>query len=153
MRALDAVVETVNAKGRIRNIPIADFYRLPGQTPHIENALDRNELITSVLLPSPVGGTHIYHKVRDRASYAFALVSIAAILQPDGSGKIAVGGVAHKPWRDETAERLLPSGAKKVTEKLMSSAKPTKENEFKLTLVERTLGAVIKEGKNRYEVL
>lgn len=97
MRVLDAVVETVNPDGRTRAIPIADFHRLPGDTPHIETALQPGELITAVTLPRPVGGTHIYEKVRDRASYAFALVSVAAIVQKDGSGQVAVGGVAHKP--------------------------------------------------------
>src|SRR5205814_3506266 len=81
MRALDASVETVNADGRTRAIPIADFHRLPGETPHIETTLQPGELITGVTLPKPVGGQQIYHKVRDRASYAFALVSVAAIVQ------------------------------------------------------------------------
>jgi xanthine dehydrogenase YagS FAD-binding subunit len=87
-----------------RAIPIADFHRLPGDTPHIETALTPGELITAVTLPKPVGGTQIYQKVRDRASYAFALVSVAAIVQRDGSGRVALGGVAHKPWRVEAAE-------------------------------------------------
>ena len=81
MRALDATVETVTADGATRRIPIADFHRLPGDTPHIETALEPGELITAVTLPQPLGGTHIYRKVRDRASYAFALVSVAAIVQ------------------------------------------------------------------------
>ena len=77
MRALDATVETVRPDGATRSIPIAEFHRLPGDTPHIETALEPGELITAVTLPKPVGGTHIYRKVRDRASYAFALVSVA----------------------------------------------------------------------------
>ena len=76
--------------------------------------LEPGELITAVTLPKPVGGTHIYRKVRDRASYAFALVSVAAIVQRDGTGRVALGGVAHKPWRVEAAEAELPRGAKAV---------------------------------------
>lgn len=87
MRALDARVETVRPSGSRRVIPIADFHKLPGATPQIETALAPGELITGVTLPAPVGGKHIYHKVRDRASYAFALVSVAAIVQRDGSGR------------------------------------------------------------------
>src|SRR6186713_1495212 len=108
MRALDVTVETVRPDGKTRNIPIADFHRLPGNTPHIETTLETGELITAVTLPKPVGGTHIYRKVRDRASYAFALVSVAAIVQRDGSGRVALGGVAHRPWRIEAAEAALP---------------------------------------------
>src|SRR5215210_6657420 len=120
MRALDATVETVRPNGAARTIPIADFHRLPGNTPHIENALEPGELISSVTLPKPAGGTHLYRKVRDRASYAFALVSVAAIVQRDGTGRVAVGGVAHKPWRVEAAERDMPRGAKAVTAVLLA---------------------------------
>jgi xanthine dehydrogenase YagS FAD-binding subunit len=147
MRALDATVETVKPDGMTRKIPIAQFHRLPGDTPHIENNLQRGELITSVTLPKPLGGTQLYYKVRDRASYAFALVSIAAVVQPDGSGRVAVGGVAHKPWRVEAAESALRRGAKAVTDKLLAGAKPTHDNAFKVTLVERTLGAVLAHAK------
>jgi len=147
MRALDATIETVRANGSVRTIPIADFYRLPGNTPHIETALEPGELITAVTLPKPVGGKHFYRKVRDRSSYAFALVSVAAIIQPDGSGRVALGGVAHRPWRIEAAERNLPGGAKAVTDQLLAGAKPTAENEFKITLIQRTLSAVMAEAK------
>jgi xanthine dehydrogenase YagS FAD-binding subunit len=147
MRALDATVETVNAKGATRNIPIAQFHRLPGSTPHIETTLQAGELITAVTLPKPVGGSQLYYKVRDRASYAFALVSVALIQQKDGTGRVALGGVAHKPWRVEAAESALPRGARAVTEKLLAGAKPTHDNEFKITLVERTLGAVLAHAK------
>ncbi len=143
MRALDASVETVKPDGATRAIPIADFHRLPGDTPHIETVLEPGELITAATLPAPVGGTHIYHKVRDRASYAFALVSVGAIVQRDGSGRVAVGGIAHKPWRIEAAEAAMPRGAKAVAEGLLAGARPTHDNAFKLTLVERTLGAVL----------
>lgn len=147
MRALDAVVETVRADGKMRSISLADFYRLPGDTPHIETVLEAGELITAVTLPKPIGGKHIYRKVRDRASYAFALVSVAAIVQPDGNGRIAVGGVAHKPWRVEAAEASMPRGAKAVASRLMEGAKPTHDNAFKLSLVERTIASVIAEAK------
>lgn len=148
MRALDAVVETVGPTGTTRTIAIADFHRLPGDTPHIETALEPGELITAVTLPKPVGGRQVYRKVRDRASYAFALVSVAAVIQEDGTGRIALGGVAHKPWRVEAAEAELPRGAKAVSERLLAGAKPTNDNAFKITLVERTLGAVLADGRN-----
>jgi xanthine dehydrogenase YagS FAD-binding subunit len=147
MRALDATVQTVRPDGKTRNIPIADFHRLPGTTPHIDTTLESGELITSVTLPKPVGGTQIYRKVRDRASYAFALISVGAIVQRDGSGRVAVGGVAHKPWRVEAAEAALPRGAKAVTAGLLADARPTPDNAFKLTLVERTLASVLAEAK------
>ena len=147
MMALDATVETVRPDGTTRNIPIAGFYRLPGDTPDRETVLAPGELITAVTLPKPVGGTHIYRKVRDRASYAFALISVGAIVQRDGTGRVALGGVAHKPWRVAAAEAELPRGAKAVTERLLSGAKPTRENAFKLPLAERTLAAVLNEAR------
>jgi xanthine dehydrogenase YagS FAD-binding subunit len=147
MRVLDATVETVRPNGATRQIPIAQFHRLPGETPHVETTLDPGELITAVTLPKPVGGTHLYQKVRDRASYAFALVSVAAIVQRDGTGRLALGGVAHKPWRLEAAEAELPRGAKAVTARLLADAKPTRENAFKVTLVERTLATVLAQVK------
>ncbi len=147
MRVLDAVVETVNPQGQTRAIPIADFHRLPGNTPHIETALQPGELITAVTLPRPIGGTHIYEKVRDRASYAFALVSVAAVIQKDGSGRVAVGGVAPKPWRVEAAEAAMPQGAKAVTAMLFADARPTEDNAYKLPLVERTLAATINQAR------
>jgi xanthine dehydrogenase YagS FAD-binding subunit len=147
MRALDATVETVRADGSGRRIPIAEFHRLPGNTPHIETVLTPGELITAVTLPKPVGGTHIYRKVRDRASFAFALISVGAIVQRDGSGRVALGGVAHKPWRVEAAEREMRRGAKAVTAQLLAGARTTHENAFKLPLVERTLASVLTEAK------
>jgi xanthine dehydrogenase YagS FAD-binding subunit len=147
MRALDAVVETTRPDGSAREIPIADFHRLPGETPHIETALDRGEIITAVTLPAPVGGRHVYRKVRDRASYAFALVSVAAVIQPDGTGRVALGGVAHKPWRVEAAEADLPNGAGAVTARLLEGAKTTEENAFKVTLAERTLAGILEETR------
>ena len=147
LRVLDATVETVNAAGTTRAIPIADFHRLPGNTPHIETILAPGELITAVTLPKPLGGEHFYRKVRDRASYAFALVSIAAVIQRNGAGRVAVGGVAHKPWRVEAAEAAMPQGAKAVAGLLMAGATPTHDNAFKVPLVERTLAAVLAEAR------
>lgn len=147
MRLLDAKVDTVNPQGETRSIPIADFHRLPGDTPHIENALTSGELITAVTLPKPIGGVHVYEKVRDRASYAFAIVSVAAVIQKDGSGRVALGGVAHKPWRIEAAEAALAKGAKAVTGQLLAGATPTRDNAFKLPLVERTLAAAINSAR------
>jgi len=147
MRILDAKVETVRGNGGKRVIPIADFHRLPGDTPHLENTLERGELITAVTLPKPVGGRHFYRKVRDRASYAFALVSVAAIVQPDGSGRVALGGVAHKPWRVEAAEARLPQGARSTAEALLASARTTPQNAYKVPLVERTLAGVLDEAR------
>lgn len=147
MRVLDATIETVRPEGKTRTIPIAEFHRLPGDTPYIETSLEPGELITAVTLPKPAGGAQIYYKVRDRASYAFALISVAAIIQKDGTGQFALGGVAHKPWRVEHAEHNMPRGAKTVTEEVLAGAKPTKENAFKLPLVERTLGAALDEAR------
>ena len=147
MRALDAQVETVRPDGSTRVIPIADFHRLPGNTPNIETALAAHELITAVTLPAPLGGTHIYQKVRDRASYACALVSVAVVIQPDGSGRVALGGVAHKPWRVEAAEASMNQGAAAVSAKLLAGATPTHDNAFKLTLVERTLASVMAQAR------
>jgi len=147
MRLLDAEVETVKADGSMRVIPIADFHRLPGNTPHIETALEPGELIVSVKLPKPLGGVHAYRKVRDRASYAFALVSVATVFLPDGSGRVAVGGVAHKPWRVEAAEQHMAQGAKAVADRLLAGARTTEDNAFKVPLVHRTLAAAMLEAK------
>ena len=145
MRVLDAGIDTVRADGAVRTIPIADFYRLPGTTPQLETLLQPGELITSVTLPPPVGGTHVYRKVRDRASYAFALVSVAAIILPDGTGRLALGGVAPQPWRVAGAEQAMPSGAAAVNERLLAGAKPTADNAYKLILAQRTVAAVLRE--------
>ncbi|MEN3977156.1 xanthine dehydrogenase family protein subunit M [Emcibacter sp. SYSU 3D8] len=147
MRALDATVETMKPDGTARRIPIADVHKLPGATPNVETALEPGELILAVSLPKPIGGRHVYRKVRDRASYAFALVSVAAVVQPDGSGRVALGGVAPKPWRVEVAEREMPRGAKAVAAGLLAGARTTDDNAFKLTLVERTLASVMAEAK------
>lgn len=142
LRLLDAEIETVNPDGGSRVIPIADFHRLPGQTPHVETALMPGELITGVVLPPPLGGTHVYHKVRDRASYAFALVSVAAVVGPQGQ-RFAFGGVAPRPWRVEAAEKR--EGAEAIAASAMLGARATEQNAFKLLLLRRTLGAVLAE--------
>lgn len=111
LRALDATVETVRPDGATRSIPIAEFHRLPGDTPHIETVLIPGELIIAATLPTPIGGKHFYHKVRDRASYAFALVSVVAVVQRDGSGRVALGGVSGSE---------LPRGYRAVTNQYRS---------------------------------
>ena len=145
MRLLDARVETVKPDGTTRAIPIADFHRLPGNTPNIETSLTPGEFITAVTLPKPLGGVHMYEKVRDRSSYAFALVSVAAVVQPDGHGRFAFGGLAHKPWRVEAAERQ--TGAKAIAGTVLAGARTTQQNAYKVPLVERTLSAVLAEAK------
>ena len=156
MRVLDAKVETVSATGGRRVIPIADFHRLPGTTPHIETTLQPGELITAVTLPAPVGGRHIYRKVRDRASYAFAVISVAAIVDAaDGkirSARLAFGGLAHKPWRVEAAEALLAGTAfgdqagAPAADGVLAGAKGYGHNDFKIPLVRRTLQAALNEA-------
>ncbi|NIJ06680.1 xanthine dehydrogenase YagS FAD-binding subunit [Sphingomonas vulcanisoli] len=148
MRVLDATVETVRADGSARSIPIADFHRLPGsQLPVGEFALEPGELIVAVTLPKPIGGRHFYQKVRDRSSYAFALVSVAAVIQRDGTGRVAFGGVAPKPWRVEAAEAALPQGAAAVTAAAFAGAAPRPDNAFKLPLATRALASVIAQAK------
>lgn len=147
LRALDAVVETVNGSGAKRSIPIADFHRLPGETPHIETSLESGEFITAVILPPPVGGKQAYRKVRDRASYAFALISVATIIQPDGSGRFAVGGIAHRPWRVGEADAALAEGAKTASAAALTGARPTEQNRYKIDLVERILASAVEDAR------
>jgi len=130
MRVLDAQVETISPDGATRKIPIADLHRLPGTTPHIETNLKPGELITYVTLPKPVGGKQTYTKVRDRASYAFAAVSLAAIQLPDGRFQFAFGGLAPKPWRVEGAQ---------TAEEILAGARTTPQNSFKKTLAARLI--------------
>lgn len=143
LRVLDAEVETVTSSGETRRLTLDEFYQLPGDTPEVESALQAGEMITAVLLPPPVEGRHAYYKVRDRASYAFALVSVALIQAPDGTGRVALGGVAPKPWRRDDADAALPQGASAVMARLLDGARPTQENAYKLTLAERTLAALL----------
>jgi len=149
MRVLDAGVETVMPDGSTRTIPIAQFHRLWGDTPQVETALRPGELVTAVTLPRPLGGRHFYQKVRDRASYAYALVSVAAVIRPDGTGRVAFGGVAPRPWRVEEADALLPRGAAAVTERAFRGATPTRDNAFKVPLATRALASVISQAKAR----
>ena len=111
MTALDAQVETVAPDGASRTIPIDALYRPPGNTPHIETVLAPGELIRSVLLPPPPPGRQVYRKVRDRASFAFALVSVAVVVARDRTGsaaaRVAFGGLSYKPWRSADAEAAL----------------------------------------------
>lgn len=156
MRALGAVVETQKSGGATREIALGDFYRLPGDTPHIENVLESGELITAVRLPAAPKGRHIYRKVRDRASYAFALVSVAAVVGvEDGKFsdvRLAFGGVGTVPWRNTAVEDALKGEAPsrqlfaKATDILLAEAKGYGENDFKLDLMRRTLPAVLAEA-------
>jgi xanthine dehydrogenase YagS FAD-binding subunit len=145
MRLLDAGVETVRADGAKRTIPIADFHRLPGSTPNVENALASDELITAVVLPAPLGGVHVYRKVRDRASYAFALISVAAVVRSDGRNRFAFGGLAPKPWRVEAAESQRDSVG--IATAVLAGARTTRQNAFKTELVERTLASVLTQAR------
>jgi xanthine dehydrogenase YagS FAD-binding subunit len=156
MRALDARVETVNAKGESRVIPIAEFHRLPGNTPQIETTLKADEIITAVTLPPPPAGVQIYRKVRDRASYSFALVSVAAIVDAAGgrirSARLAFGGLAPKPWRVPQAEEKLVSASASadivdgVANAVLDGARGYGSNDFKIPLTRRTLRAVLAEA-------
>jgi xanthine dehydrogenase YagS FAD-binding subunit len=147
MRVLDATVETVRGDGSTRAIPIAEFHRLPGDRPEVDTTLRADELITHVTLPPPPAGVQTYRKVRDRASYAFALVSVAAVIQRDGSGRVAFGGVAHKPWRVEAADAAMKGGAEAVTALAFAGARPTEDNAFKLPLAQRALASAIAQAK------
>ncbi len=155
MRALDATIVTLRPDGDRRRIAIHEFYRLPGDTPHIENVLEPGELITHVELPTPPVGQQTYRKVRDRASYAFALVSVAGIVSvEDGlitSAALAFGGLAHLPWRDDAVEAALigqrPSMAtfEAAADALLADAKGFGSNDFKIPLARRTLIATLRE--------
>ena len=154
MVALDAVVHLAGRDGE-RSVPLVEFYRLPGGTPEIETVLIPGELITAVELP-PLGfaARSTYRKVRDRASYAFALVSVAAALDvaPEGTVadvRLALGGVAHKPWRAEAAEAVLrgaPATAatfRAAAAAELAAAVPLRDNGFKIELARRTIVAVL----------
>jgi xanthine dehydrogenase YagS FAD-binding subunit len=155
MRALDANVETVDRQGGTKVIPIAEFHRLPGTTPEIETSLKQGEIITAVTLPPPPPGVQVYRKVRDRASYAFALVSVAAIVDSTRgrirSARLAFGGLAHKPWRSAQAEqRLTNAPASTATfntaaDAVLEGARGFGGNDFKLPLTRRTLHSVLAE--------
>jgi xanthine dehydrogenase YagS FAD-binding subunit len=151
--ALDARVELTSAQ-RVREVAVTDLYRLPGETPHLETVVSRGELITAVVLPPPPRGPSHYRKVRDRASYAFALVSVAAVLGvQDGhvaALRLGLGGIAPKPWRAAAAETLL-IGSEPTDEAFtaaidleLADAKPLPGNAFKVDLTRRTVVAVLR---------
>ncbi|WP_201585982.1 FAD binding domain-containing protein [Psychrobacter jeotgali] len=157
MRLLDATIETVKTDGSIRQIPLKDFYCLPKDTPHIETVLESGELITHVVLPAATKGMHTYDKVRDRASYAFALVSCAAIIDTDDNGdlatvRLAFGGIGTQPWRNEEVEQLLTDTKgdddtiKQAADLLLKDAKGNGQNDFKIPLTRRLLKQVIQRA-------
>jgi xanthine dehydrogenase YagS FAD-binding subunit len=156
MTALDARVETVTPDGATRTIPIDALYRPPGNTPHIETVLVPGELIRSVLLPPPPSGRQVYRKVRDRASYAFALVSVAAIVARDGdrvrAARVAFGGLSYKPWRSAEAEASLAGApATRVSfdgagVAALKDARGYGHNDFKIPLARRTLRATLADA-------
>jgi xanthine dehydrogenase YagS FAD-binding subunit len=147
--ALDAEVELLGADEIARRVPISEFHRLPGDTPHVETVLRPAELITAVVLRPPPPGRQVYRKVRDRASYEFALVSVAAILSLDADtiaeARVAFGGVAHKPWRSREAEAALMgrpasmASFRAAAEAAMVGAAGHGHNDFKIELAKRTL--------------
>jgi xanthine dehydrogenase YagS FAD-binding subunit len=153
MTALEAVIHVQGAKGQ-RAIPIGDFYKLPGDTPHIENALEPGDLITHVELPPAPNTKQIYLKLRDRASYEFALASAAVVARVEGghirSVRIALGGVGTRPWRSHEAEAVLtgkaatPANFKLAAEAALKNAKPHPENAFKVELSRRCIVRTLK---------
>lgn len=155
MRALDAVLITQKPDGDRRRIAIGEFYRLPGATPEIENVLEPGELITHVELPPAPEGRQTYRKVRDRASYAFALVSVAGIVAvEDGritSAQLAFGGLGPMPWRNEAVEAALVGqeatdvAFHAAADALLADAKGYGSNDFKIPLTRRTLIATLRE--------
>ncbi|KQT85231.1 xanthine dehydrogenase family protein subunit M [Aurantimonas sp. Leaf443] len=156
MRVLDASVETVKADGSSRRIALGDFYRLPGDTPHLETVLEAGELITAIRLPKAPGGRHVYRKVRDRASYAFALVSVAAVVVMEEGRmtdvRLGFGGIGPMPWRRAEVEAVLTGQAPtkalfdKAAETLLADARGHGENDFKIDLMRRVLPAVLGEA-------
>lgn len=156
MAALDATVDIDGPDGR-RSIPFSGFHRLPGNEPERDNTLKQGELITSVTIPAPeFGAHHTYLKLRDRLSYAFALVSVAAALQLENGlikeARIALGGVAHKPWRDVDAERSLRGEAaetpvfENVAERILRDAKGQGGNDFKIALARRAIVRALEQA-------
>jgi xanthine dehydrogenase YagS FAD-binding subunit len=146
LTALGARVETMAADGATRSLAVADLHRLPGDTPQIETQLAAGELITSVVVPPPPPGGQIYRKARDRASYAGGLASVAV-----AGGQVALGAVAHKPWRADQVEAVLASGGSHAdaTVAEVSLAQDQGKNAFKIALVRRLIGAALDEAKTR----
>lgn len=155
MRTLDATVLTLKRDGDRRRISIHDFYRLPGDTPHIETVLDTGELITHIELPKPPSGRQAYRKVRDRASYAFALVSVGAVIHMQerriARAALAFGGLAPMPWRSQAVEFALIGKAptrdtfEAAADALLAEAKGFGGNDFKIPLARRTLIATLRD--------
>ncbi|RRB03980.1 FAD binding domain-containing protein [Larkinella rosea] len=159
LTALDAGVIVRSANGQQRRIPIADFYRLPGDEPEKDTNLPHGELITAIELPKNRFANQSYYlKVRDRASYAFALVSVAAALETEGNtikqARIAMGGVAHKPWRALKAEQMLvgkeatEANFKLAADAEMADAKPLTHNAFKVELGNRSIVLALRMAVN-----
>jgi len=144
MRLLDAVVEVLQPDGGRREIPIAELHRLPGETPELETTLAHGELITAVVLPPPAPGKQFYRKVRDRASYAFALVSIAGIVNGN-TAKLAFGGIGAKPWRVAAADAL--SNADDIADTVLEGAQGHGSNDFKIPLTRRAIKAALRDAK------
>lgn len=152
--ALDAEVETLGPDGA-RALPLAEFYRAPGDEPQIETNLKAGELITGIRLPAPPAGGQLYRKARDRASYAFALVSVAAQLSMTGgriaTARIALGGVGTTPWRSREAEAMLMGQAPAMAtfsaaaDALMAGARGYGHNDFKIPLAKRMVVAALRE--------
>ncbi len=156
LATLDAMVEVAGPNDARRTIPLRQFHRLPGDTPWRDNVLEEGEIITAVTLPPPVTGKQLYRKVRERSSYAFALVSVAAVVQLEG-GTIAradldFGGLAHKPWHEGRIGKLLTgqrpdvSLFDKAADVLLENARGHGGNEFKIPLARRTLKVVLAEA-------
>src|SRR5436190_8795714 len=155
LAALEAEVEVQSATGK-RRIGIADFHRLPESTPHKDTNLANGELITAVILPPPPPGGQVYRKVRDRASFDFALVSVAALVDLDGerirAARIALGGVAHKPWRAAAAERGLTGATLSddafaaAGEAAVRGAQGCGHNDFKIQLAARTVARALSDA-------
>jgi xanthine dehydrogenase YagS FAD-binding subunit len=156
MAALDARVETVAADGATRTIPIDALYRPPGNTPHIETVLAPGELIRSVVLPPPPPGRQLYRKVRDRASFAFALVSVAVIVAREDdrlrAARVAFGGISYKPWRSAEAEAALIGATVTLASfdaagrAALRNARGYGQNDFKIPLARRTLRAALADA-------
>ena len=156
MRALDATVVTLKPDGDRRRIPLGDFYCLPRDTPHIETVLEPGELITHTALPAPPpGARQLYRKVRDRASYAFALVSVAAVVAVENGtithAALAFGGLAHQPWRNPAVEAaLVGKPAEQATfdaaaDALLTGARSFGHNDFKIPLARRVLITALRD--------
>ena len=149
MSALDAQVSIVSGDGGERSVPVREFHCLPGDTPWRDNVLDQGEIITAVTLPAPVMGKQLYRKVRERSSYAFALVSVAAIFGKDGTARFAFGGIGAKPWRTAEGDAAAAQGAQAVAEATLAGARTTHDNDFKRPLVEKTLASLYRQQEAR----